>query len=70
MIDYSKLRGRIKEKFDTLGAFANALGIDRVSLSQRLNHHLCFSQMEMLRASELLEFPVEEIPEFFFKILK
>ena len=46
MFDYSKLRGRIKEKYDTQDAFADAIGIGRVSLSKRLNNQLelTFSQ--------------------------
>ena len=35
MFDYSKLRGRIKEIFGTQDAFADAVGIGRVSLSKR-----------------------------------
>ena len=70
MFDYSKLRGRIKEKFGTQDRFANALGIGRVSLSQRLNNSLGFSQEEILRAAELLEIPTEEIPAYFFRVSK
>lgn len=69
MFDYSKLKGRIKEKYDTQDRFAKSLGIGRVSLSQRLNNNLDFSQKEILRASELLEIPTEEIPVYFFQII-
>lgn len=68
MLDYRKLKGRIKEKYDTQDRFAKALGIGRVSLSQRLNNNLDFSQKEILRASELLEIPTEEIPAYFFRV--
>lgn len=68
MFDYRKLRGRIKERFGTQDAFAAAMGIGRVSLSQRLNNSLGFSQREILRAAELLEIPTEEIPDYFFRI--
>ena len=64
--NYCKLRGKIKERFGTEGAFANALGIGRVSLSQRLNNIIEFSQQEMYISSVLLGFSPEQIPEYFF----
>ena len=45
--NYSKLRGKIKEKFATQSAFAKELGISSVSLSAKLNNRVEFSQMEM-----------------------
>ena len=36
--DYSKLRGKIREVCGTQDAFADRIGIGRVSLSQRLNN--------------------------------
>ena len=36
--DYCKLRGKIREKFESDNNFAKALSISRVSLSQRLNN--------------------------------
>ena len=38
----------------------------RVSLSQRFNNYLDFSQSEIDRACELLELSKEEIPRYFF----
>lgn len=66
--DYNKLRGRIKEVFGTQDKFAKALGIGRVSLSQRLNNYLDFSQSEIDKACELLKLSKEEIPKYFFTI--
>lgn len=45
--DYRKLRGKIKEVFGTQDAFAEKLGIGRVSLSKRLTNQLEFSQAEI-----------------------
>lgn len=64
--EYSKLRGRIKEVFGTQDNFAKALGIGRVSLSQRLNNYLDFSQEEINKAYILLNLSKEEIPIYFF----
>lgn len=66
--DYSKLRGKIKEICGTQDVFAEKLGIGRVSLSQRLNNLLEFSQEEMYRACEILGIPLVELPVYFFTV--
>ena len=50
---YDKLRGRIKEICGTQDAFAEKLGIGRVSLSQRLNNQLEFSQDEIFKSCDI-----------------
>ena len=67
VFDYSKLRGRIREICGTQDAFADAIGLGRVSVSQRLNNQLEFSQKEMIRAADVLLFPHSDIPEYFFR---
>lgn len=64
--NYRKLQGRIKEVFGTQDSFADALGISRSSLSQRLNNKLEFSQDEMFKTCELLDIPMVDLPEFFY----
>lgn len=64
--DYSKLRGRIKEKFNTLDSFAEALGMSRTSLSQRLNNQLEFSQNEIAKAMVLLGEDEVNMVDFFY----
>lgn len=66
--DYNKLRGKIKEVFGTQDNFAKALGIGRVSLSQRLNNILDFSQEEIHKSCEILGIDKEQIPIYFFKL--
>lgn len=66
--DYSKLRGKIKEICGTQDAFAEKLGIGRVSLSQRLNNILEFTQEEMYKACEILGIELIELPLYFFTI--
>ena len=66
LFDYSKLSGKIKEVYGTQERFAEALGMGRVSLSQRLNNKIEFSQEEILRAAELLSIRRKEITEYFF----
>ena len=69
IFDYSKLRGRIKEICGTQEKFAEELGIGRVSLSQRLNNILEFTQNEMFKACKILGIPLEELPAYFFCII-
>lgn len=64
--EYSELVRLIRYKFGTQDNFAKALGIGRVSLSQRLNNRLEFTQDEIAKASELLGIPKRKIPEYFF----
>lgn len=64
--DYSKLRGRIREKYGTEQKFAAAMGIGRVSLSSKLNNESDFTRKQMLRAAEVLDLDATQIPEYFF----
>jgi hypothetical protein len=64
--NYSKLRGKIKEVCGTQEVFAKRIGIGTVSLSQRLNNQLEFSQDEMFKACDILGINSEDISEYFF----
>jgi hypothetical protein len=64
--DYSKLRGRIVEKYGTQGLFAKALGVSERTLSLKLNNRIFFSQDEINNALLLLGVKVEEVNTYFF----
>jgi len=66
--NYQKLRGKIKEVCGTQDSFAEKLGINRVSLSQRLNNLLEFTQNEIYKSCEILGIELVEIPDYFFTI--
>lgn len=66
--NYQKLKGRIKELYNTQDAFAEALGIGRVSLSQRLNNQLEFSQDEIFKSCDILAIPMANVTEYFFTL--
>lgn len=66
MFNYSKLRGKIREKFNTQESFADAIGMSRASLSMKLNNSSEFSQYEIKKITEKLEIPVNEIQVYFF----
>ena len=65
LFDFSRLRGRIVERFDSCERFASAMGRSKVWLSVRLSNAVQWRADEIRAAAELLEIPVEEIPSFF-----
>lgn len=65
-MSYAKLRGKIREVFGRQDDFAKAIGINRVSLSQRLNGHLEWKTSEIAKACEVLGIPLEENASYFF----
>ena len=66
--DYSKLDGRIVEKFKTRGKFANALAISERSLSLKMNGKVAWTQPEIYKSCELLNIKDDEIKTYFFSI--
>ena len=66
MQDFSKLRGRIYEKFGTLTKFAEALGTSVAYVSYKLQGSEGFSQKTMYKWATLLEIPLEEYTNYFF----
>ena len=66
--NYSKLRGKIKECFDTQSRFAKKVGISERALSMKLNNLSCFTQEEMLKIIQHLNIQSEEISDYFFRI--
>jgi len=66
VFDYNKLRGKIKEVCKTQPVFARLIGIEKTSLSLRLNNKIEFTQKEMEKSCDVLGFSISEIPEYFF----
>ena len=66
MFDYSALVGKIKEIFGTQEKFANAIGISRASLYQKLKNNVEFTQIEMKQAMKVLKLSDIDIPKYFF----
>lgn len=66
VFNYDKLRERIRERLGTQARFAKEIGLGRVSVNQSLNNQREFSAGEMLRSAQVLEFPLAEIPIYFF----
>lgn len=65
--DYNALKGLIREKFQTNGAFALAIGLSERSLSLKLNNEVPFKQPQIDKAAEVLNLRPEQIPKYFFR---
>lgn len=63
---YRKLRGRIIEKYGSQEKFSEVLGISKNSLSLKLNGKTGFSQVDMIKWSQLLNIDISEYGDYFF----
>lgn len=63
---YDKLRGKIREVFGTQDRFAEALGMSKSTLSQKLNNCSEFTQQEMMDSMRLLNQNLSQLDEYFF----
>nr|WP_308743108.1 DUF739 family protein [uncultured Anaerocolumna sp.] len=68
VFDYSKLRGRIVEKYGTQREFAKLNKMSDRSMSLKLNNGIGFSQEDIVRWCEMLDIDSSDIPIYFFKI--
>lgn len=66
MYDYSKLKGRIVEKFGTQSKFAEALNTKGCNVSNLLSGRVHFTQIMIDRWITLLEIEISEIGVYFF----
>lgn len=68
IFDYSKLKGRIKEKYNSQKDFAAALNISEVALTNKLNNRTKFTQDEIMNCLDLLVIDLNDIPLYFFTL--
>lgn len=64
--NYSKLLGRIKECGLTQEQLANEIGINKATLSAKLNNKFSFNSDEMDAICRVLDISPEEIGSYFF----
>ncbi len=65
--DYSKLSGKMVEKYGTQYNFAIAIGLSERSLSLKLNNKVYWKNSEIKNACSLLDIPQEDIGSYFFE---
>ena len=66
--DYSKLDGKITERFGTRYAFAHAMGFSERTMSLKMSGQVSWKQTEMAKACELLGIRKKDIPSYFFAV--
>lgn len=66
MRTFGKLREEIRKKFKNLGEFADAVGIDRSTLSMKINGKTAFRQDEIEKICKLLNISIEQVYDYFF----
>ena len=68
--DYSKLRGRIIEKFKSIKAFAKAYGRSYVTMSNKLNGKVAITPDDIVKMSapEFLDIEPSEYHTYFFTV--
>lgn len=66
--DYSRLRGRIIEKFGNQMSFAEAMDISERTLSLKLSGKRMWKQSEICLAINLLGLSEDDIKEYFFTL--
>lgn len=64
--DYRKLKGKIKEVFDTQGAFAIAMKMSEATLTSKLSNASEWRQTQISRACKALGIMPGEIYDYFF----
>ncbi|MCW4388788.1 MULTISPECIES: DUF739 family protein [Limosilactobacillus] len=65
--DFSKLLGKITEKYGTQYNFAKAMGLSEHSLSVKLNNKVPWKTTEIVKAMELLNIDSSDVSAYFFK---
>jgi len=65
---FSKLKGRVIEKFGTQKKFAEALGVSENLVSLKFQKKVEFSKDDMSQWGKLLDIPPEQFHEYFFLV--
>ena len=66
MRTFGKLREAIKQKYKTMGELADALKMDRSTLSLKLNGRVGWKSTEIEAICHLLDIPMSSVSEYFF----
>lgn len=65
-MSYAKLRGKIREVFGTVEAFAKAMDKDVSTISLKLNNKCAWKREDIEKACEVLGIPIEDVHLYFF----
>lgn len=65
-MSYSKLRGRIRERYKSQAAFAKEIGKSVCSINLKLNGKAEWSAPDIRKTCEVLDIEPADIPQYFF----
>jgi len=66
--DYSKLRGKIVEKYGNQAKFAAALGVSENTFSLKMNNKVRFTTDDIAVISDMLDIKADDIGGYFFTL--
>ena len=64
--DYSKLRGRLIEKYGTVARFSQFLDVSKSTVSLKLNNKVDISRDDIIKWSKILEISPSDYGAFYF----
>ncbi|MCI8486821.1 MAG: DUF739 family protein [Clostridia bacterium] len=64
--DYSKLRGKIVEKFGSISAFCQEIELSEPSIHSKLKHRTEFTQSQIIKSCILLDIQLKDMFIYFF----
>lgn len=67
LFDNSKLRGKIIEKYGSIGGFSAAIGKNRSSISLKLNERVSMNREDIVVFSSALGIGDNELADYFFR---
>ena len=71
IFDYSKLKGKIIEKYGTQKEFINTIHMSEPTFINKINNGSYFKQDEIITIMSSLELSLEYVKEFFYdKVIK
>ncbi len=68
IFDLSKLKGRMVEKSINQHLLAKMIGVSSTTISAKMNNHVDFTQSEIMRMTEILDIPPQEIRDYFLTL--
>ena len=68
VFNYSKLKGKIIEKYGTQRRFAEEYGISKQMWSYKIRGHNGMAVKDIIKISEMLGITKDEIGEYFFTV--
>ena len=66
--DYSKLKGRIVEKYGSQSAFVAKFGVSENVFSQKMNNKVRFTSDDIIRITDMLDISSDDIGTYFFTL--